>query len=186
MAKSSIYYFISDVLRCHPGELGSSFIYASNHHLISKEVIREIIKDEVKKNKPEYKILINALIIQENFLRALSRASVYEVIEIVDELKVCFTSKYKNVRKKSSEVILHLFALLYFEYVIMPGRKDEGKSYLANFMRVFSKQDMVEVINLYGVLYRWILERHGLDVGVGDEEPKKLIVILEKFYSFPV
>lgn len=186
MSKSSLYYFIKDIIRCIPSKLGTNFVYVSNHHLISKKIIRIIFKDEIKEKKPEYKILINILIIQYDFLNSLSRAAIYEVIEIVDELKYCIGTKFKTVRKKGSAVVISLFSILYFEYILMPGRRNEGKEYLDKFRKTFSREDMIEVINTYGPLYGWIFEKHGIDLGTGEETLQKLPLVLDRFYSTPI
>ena len=65
----------------------------------------------------------------------------------------------------------------------MPLRQKEGKSYLDKFKNIFSKNDMINVINANDFLSRFIFENHGVEIGYGEERNSKLKEILSKFYT---
>jgi hypothetical protein len=183
MEKDNFYYFMKDVLKSSSANFESNFYYVANHHLLSKEAVREILVDEVNSKKPDYKILIACLKSQNSFLYQSGRGAVYEVIEIVESLKKCLNSKFLTVKNTAGNVALNLFAVLYFEYVIMPGRKEEGKEYIEKFRKYFSAEDMFEIINRSTSFYRFVFERQGIELGIGHEVPLRLEKILRSFYS---
>src|SRR3989339_1321736 len=119
--EANFYYLMKDILSCFPNNFENNFLGIINHHFIAKETTRKILIDEAKKKKSDFKILTGALILQNAFLKQSSRGALYEVIDIVEQLKICSKSKLKTIKKLSTQVILKLFVTLYFEYVIMPG-----------------------------------------------------------------
>lgn len=181
--RDNVYYLIRDILSCFPDNFEGRFLGVVNHHLIAKEATRQILMDEVKKPKPQFRILAGALILQNYFLRQMQRAAIYEVFGVVGALKYCFlSSSFKTIKKLSAQVILRLFATLYFEYIIMPGRKEEGKSYLDQFRKHLSVEDITNAMNLDDVFPRFIFENHGIELGFGTEANIRLREMLNKFY----
>lgn len=181
--RDNVYYLMRDILSCFPDNFESHFLGVVNHHLIAKEAIRQILMDEIKQKKPRFRILAGALILQNAFLRQMQRIAIYEVIDVVAALKYCFrSSPFKTIKKLGAQVTLRLFATLYFEYIIMPGRKEVGNTYLDQFKEHFSQDDMIDIINTKGVFPRFIFERHGIELGFGDEANTRLGEILNKFY----
>ena len=182
--KDSFYYLMRDILSCFPDKFEQNFLGIINHHLIAKKATRRILMDEIKMPKPKYRILAGALILQNAFLRQMQRVALYEVIDVIVALKYCFSnSPFKTGKKLSAQTILRLFATLYFEYIVMPLRQKEGKSYLDKFKKYFSKNDMINVINANDFLSRFIFENHGVEIGYGEERNSKLKEILSKFYT---
>lgn len=181
--RDNFYYLMKDILSCFPDNFEQNFLGIINHHLVAKEATRQILKDEVKMVKPKYRILAGALVLQNAFLRQMQRVALYEVIDVVPVLKYCFSnSSFKTVKKLSAQVILRLFATLYFEYIIMPLRKEEGKPYLDEFRKYFPRNDLVNIINANDFPSRLIFENHGVEIGYGEERNIKLKEILNKFY----
>ncbi len=182
--RDNFYYLMRDILSCFPDKFERNFLGVINHHLIAKEATRQVLMDEIKMPKPNYRILAGSLILQNAFLRQMQRVALYEVIDVLAALRYCFfNSTFKTVKKISAQVILRLFAVLYFEYIVMPLRHKEGKSYLDKFRKYFSKNDMINVINTNDFLSRFIFENHGLEIGYGEERNTKLKEILNKFYT---
>lgn len=181
--RDNVYYLMRDILSCFPDNFESHFLGVINHHLIAKEATRQILMDEIKQKKPRFKILAGALILQNAFLRQMQRVALYEVTDIIAALKFCFrNSSFKTIKKLSAQVALRLFCTLYFEYIIMPGRKKEGKPFINRFKKHFSKNDILDVINTDGVYPRFIFESHGIELGFSDRMNKKLKEVLDKFY----
>ncbi len=182
--KDNFYYFMRDILSCFPDNFGGNFIGIANSHLIAKETTRQILADEVKQKKPNFRILAGGLILQNAFLRQLSRAAIYEVIEVVPELKYCYLNDpRKTIKKLAAQTMLRLFVTLYFEYVIMPGRKEEGKVYINKFKEYFSENNITDAMNMDGVFANFIFEQHGIELSFGEEANKRLGEMLSKFYN---
>ncbi len=182
--KDNLYYLMRDILSCFPDKLERSFLGVINHHLITKQATRQILMDEIKIPKPSYRILTGSLILQNAFLRQTQRVALYEVIDVLVALRFCFfNSTFKTVKTISAQVILRLFATLYFKYIVMPLRGKEGKSYLDKFRKYFSKNDMINVINANDFHSRFIFENHRIEIGYDEERNSKLKEILNKFYT---
>jgi len=182
--RDNFYYLMRDILSCFPDKFERNFLSVINHHLIAKEATRQILMDEVKVSKPNYRILAGSLILQNAFLRQMQRVALYEVIDVVPALKYCFCdSSFKTVKRISAQVILRLFVTLYFEYIVMPLKRKEGKSYLDKFKKYFSKNDMINVINANDFHSRCIFDNHGVEIGYGEERNPKLKEILNKYYT---
>jgi len=183
--KDNFYYFMKDVLACFPNKFGGNFIGMANHHFIVKEATRQILSEEIKQKKPQFRILAGALILQNNFLWQMPRVALYEVIDIASELKHCFyKDSRKTIKNLSALTIIRLFVTLYYEYVIMPGRKEEGKEFLNKFKNIFSKEDIIKIISImdsFRIIY--IFEQQGIDLKFGKEANKRLIEVIEKFYE---
>jgi len=182
--KDAVYFLLRDILSCFPTSVESNLISALNQHLISKELTRQIFKEEVQKKSPSFRILAGALTLQKFFLIQLPRAAFYEVIDVVPELRHClYNDPRKTIRGLSAEVILRLFIILHFEFRILPGKGDQ--SYIEQFKEHFSKDDMKNILNAHEmcVPVRFIFERHGIDLGVGDEIQKRIENTLNEFYS---
>lgn len=164
-SESNIYYLMTDILACFPDRFEDHFLGTINHHLIAKETIRKILIDEVKKQKPEFRILSGALILQNVFLRQMQRSAIYEVIDVLEPIKICLKSNFKIIKKLANEILLRFFTILYFEYIFMPGRKEEGKEYIKKFKNIFSIDNVIEAIETQGVFPRFIFENHmkGID-----------------------
>ena len=183
ITRNDIYYLIRDILDSLPDKFEDNFLSKANNHQIMKEITRQVFIDEVKKKKPEFRILAGALILQNSLLQRVRRSSIYEVIEVVGPMKICFHSTFKTIRKLSAEAILRLFATLYFEYKIMPGRKKEGNVYLVKFKSTLSKDNIIEAINIEGIFPQWIFERHGISIRTGKDMNIDFQNIIEKFYE---
>lgn len=181
--ESNIYYLMKDILSCFPDKFEDNFLSKINNHQIVKEATRQILIDEVKKKKQEFRILSGTLILQNLLLQRARRSSIYEVIEVIEPIKLCFHSTFKTIKKLSAEAILKLFTTLYFEYIIMPGRKDEGKEYLGKFRNVYSSNDIIEAMSIEGVYPRWIFERHGISIRTGKDTDVDFQNIIDKFYE---
>ncbi len=182
--RDNVYYLMRDILSCFPDKFERNFLGVINHHLIAKEATRQVLMDEIKGPKPNYRVLAGSLILQNAFLRQMQRVALYEVIDILAALRFCFlNSSFKTVKKISAQVILRLFSTLYFEYIIMPLRRKEGKSYLNEFKKYFSKNDMIAVISANDFLSRFIFENHGVEIGYGEERDTRLKEVLNKFYA---
>jgi len=182
--RDNVYYLMRDLLSCFPNKFKSNFLDVVNHHFIAKKATRQVLMDEIKNAKPQFRILAGALILQNAFLLQMPRIAVYEVIDIVEALKYCFRdSPFKTIERLSAQVILRLFATLYFEYIILPRRKKEGKTLFNKFKRYFSKNDIIDAMNTDGVFPRFIFENHGIELGFGKEVNIRLKEILDKFYS---
>ncbi|KKT58106.1 MAG: hypothetical protein UW51_C0006G0193 [Candidatus Amesbacteria bacterium GW2011_GWA1_44_24] len=182
--RDNVYYLMRDILSCFPDKFEQNFLGVINHHLIAKEATRQVLMDEIKMPRPKYRILAGALIFQNAFLQQMQRVALYEVIDVVAALKYCFSnSSFKTVKRLSAQVILRLFATLYFEYIIMPLRNEGEKSYLDEFRRYFSRTDIIDVIKVNDFYSRLIFERHGIEIGYGEEKNTKLKEILNKFYT---
>lgn len=182
--RDAIYFLMKDILSCFPDSVESNLISALNQHLISKEATRQILKDEIQKKEPQFRILAGTLTLQNNFLRQFPRVAFYEVIDIVRELKYCFyTDQRKTIKKLSAQVILRLFLTLYFEFFILPTRRKEGRVYVNKFKKFFFREDIVKIINTTNIYPRFIFEQYGIDLGVGDEIQKRIKNTLDKFYS---
>jgi len=136
----------------------------------------------VKKN-PKFQIIMGALILQNDFLRQTPQIAFYEVIEIVNELKYCFyKDKRKTIRSLSAQIILRLFATLYLEFRLLPSSNKSNEGYLDQFIKSFSKQDILDIFYTNGFEGRLIFQSHGIDLGSLNEINTKLTTILHKFY----
>lgn len=181
--RDSVYYLMQDILSCFPDNFESNFLSAANHHFVAKEATKQILVDEIKQEKPRFRILAGVLILQNAFLRQMQRVALYEVIDIVSVLKFCFyRTSFKTIKRLSAQVVLRLFCTLYFEYIIMPRRKKEGKPFISRFKEYFSANDIIDVMNTGGVFPRFIFESHGIELGFGKEANTRLKEILGKFY----
>ncbi|MDX9856123.1 MAG: hypothetical protein RBS86_04910 [Candidatus Moranbacteria bacterium] len=181
--KDGVYYLMRDIISCFPYKDGN-FLGAMNHHFIAKNAIRLILLDEIKKKKPEFRILAGALTIQNTFLHQLGRVAIYEMNEVIPALKFCLTyKKSKIVKRLSAEVVLRLFTVLYFEYIIMHGRREEGKEFIEKFKKCINRDDVIDAMNTNRVYPRFIFESNGIELGFGKEGKKRFHEILNKFYK---
>ena len=181
--KNNLYFLVKDILSSFSGDIEQNLIHTLNSHFISKEATRNILKDEIKEKVPRYKILRGALIIQNDLLRKLPSSAIYEVSEVMAELKYCFKiDKRKTIKRLSAQVILRLFASLYFEFIIMPLGDQDTKLYLNKFKKYFSKSDLITIFSKDFFYARYIFKGHGIELGTSDEAKAKLKKILNKFY----
>jgi hypothetical protein len=179
-----IYYLMKDILFCFPDTVENNLVGALNQHLIAKTTIQQIFKNEVREKKPQFRILAGALILQNNFLRSLPSSAFYETMDIVPEIKYCFSdSKTITLRRLSAQTILRLFISLYLEYCIIQTQNKIGLKYRNKFKKYFSKEDMKIIINTDGFLPKLIMRSYGIELGVGEEINSKIDSILDNFYS---
>lgn len=182
MKKNAIYYLVKDLLNAFPATTDSSVISTLNQHLISKEAIRLVFKDEVKEKKPQFTILRTILIVQDNFLRQFPQGALYEVTEILNELEYCYKKdSRKTIKKLSSQVILRLFVTLYFEFRILPMHHKEDEEFIKKFKEHFSKKDIEEIMVADLFLTKFIFKYQYMDLGSQLEIQTKLKQILNKF-----
>ncbi len=183
MKRDAVYYLIRDLLDSFSAVTGRSLVSVLNRHFISKEAIRLAFKDEVNIKEPQYSILRGVLIVQNNFLRQFPQSAFYEVIDILPELKYCLKKDTrKTIRKLSAQVILRLFASIYFELRMLPMYHKEDEIYIKKFSSYFSKKDMIEIMNNDEFLTRFIFEQGMISLGTMEEMRIKIHAILNKFY----
>ncbi len=171
--RDNVYHLIRDILSCFLDKFERNFLSIINHHLIAKEATRQILMDEIKRSRsrPKYRVLAGSPILQNAFLQQMKRVALYEVVDVLAALRYFFfNSTFKTIKRISSQVILRLFATLYFEYIVMPLRRKEGKPYLRKFRKYFSEKVMIDVINANGFLSRFIFENQGVEIGYGEEK----------------
>lgn len=184
-SKNNTYFLVRDILNSFPYKIERNLISSLNNHHIFKQTTREILKEEVKKKKPNFNLLCGALIMQNAFLGTLPQIAFYEIVDVVSELKFCyFKDKRKTIRRLSGESILRLFVSLYFEFCMLP-HKERSLSSVEKFKKHFSREDIESVINNQNMFIpvRFIFERHGIDLGIGEEPKSRIIKILDNFYS---
>jgi hypothetical protein len=182
--KDPTYFLIEDILSCFPDNVKENLISVLNRHRISKEFAGRIFKAETKNKKPNFHILAGVLILQNDHLRRSPSSAFYEAIEVIPELKYCFKNdSRKTIKRLSAQTILRLFAILYLEFVIMPGREGGGRKYIDRFKEFFTKEDMREIINRDMFYTQLIFQRLGIiDLGVGINLTVRLKDILNEFY----
>jgi len=181
--RDNVYYLMRDIISCFPTTFENNFLGIINHHFIAKEATRRILIDEIRQEKPRFRTLAGCIILQNVFLRTMQRVALYEVIDIVPALKFCFReTKFKTIKNLSAETILRLFCTLYFEYFIMPLRKNEGRPFIVKFKKYFSREDIVDTINTQKISTKYIFEDHGIDLAYGIERNKRLKEIIKEFY----
>jgi hypothetical protein len=181
--KDVTYYLIRDILSCFPDSVEKNLISVLHRHLISKNNIRDISLNEIKEEKPSFRILSGALIAHNNFLRQMPNVAFYETLDILEVLAYCFKKdRRKTLKRLSAQTILRLFASLYFEFIFLPLPPSD-KSELETFKKTFSREDIVEVISVNDFYTRYIFENHRIDLGVRDEPKRQLKIILDEFYN---
>ena len=182
--KNNFYYLMKDILKSLPDNFRENFLSIINDYAIAKETSRKILLNEINEKKPSFRILYGGLILQNCYLRKSSRGAMYEVMEVVEAIKYCFSkSKLIKLNRLSSEAILRLFCILYLEYILIPTRSKEGKVFIRNFKKHFSKEDIVKAIRIQGISVRYIFEGHMVELGYGQDRNKRLKETLEEFYS---
>jgi len=183
--RDSIYYFIRDILHdCFFKNSNTNLASVLNRHLITKNSVRDVFKDEVKESKPKFKVLQNSLIVLNNYLRILPTSAFYEVVENLPELKYCLKKdKRITVIKLSAQTIFRLFITIYYETIFLPlGNRDKDE-FVSIFTKYFSKSDMLQIIEICGFHTHFILDQHGLDMGFGEDKKEKLKRIVDQFYK---
>src|SRR3989344_281606 len=147
MKKNNLYYLVEDILNCFSATTDPSLISALSRHLISKEAVKSVLKEEIQSKKPRFSVIRGSLMVQNNFLRQFSQNAFYEVIDILDELKYCLEKdKRKTIKRLSSQVILRLFTTLYFEFRMLPMHHKEDEEYIDKFKKYFSKEQILEIM----------------------------------------
>lgn len=182
--KDTVYYLMRDILSCFPNKFKRNFLSIINYHLIAKEAVQHILKNEIKEEKPSFRIIAGALILQNSFLYQMDRVAFYEIIDIVEELNYCFKKDpRKTIKGLSGQIILRLFATLYSEYIAL-NRAEEGKKFLNLFKAQFSQKDIIKIFNSISTpTLRFILEKHNVGLSSNERMYKRLKEILDKFYS---
>jgi len=180
------YFLIRGVLSCFPYKVDRNITSALNRHSLSKEITRKVLKDEIKKDKPDFYILAGGLVLQIEFLRSMPQIAFYEVVEIIDVFRYCFKQdKRITIKRFSRQAVLRLFACLYSEFINLPMHHEEDKEFIVEFRKFFSKKDMLEIINYDIFLSRFIFEELLIDVGAIYQRQMKIQKILDNFYQFP-
>lgn len=187
--KTNFYYLMRDILSCFPNNIGDNLINTLNNHFISQESAKMIFKEEVTNKKPNFRILSGILILQNAALRQIPRAAFYEVIDVLEELKYCFEKdSRKTIKNLSKQTILRLFATLYFEFVMLPLRREEGNIYIHKFQKTVTKEDMLKImldfVKRDRFLLHFIFKEHNIEMKIDDENEMAIRVtdLLEKFY----
>lgn len=187
--KTNFYYLMRDILSCFPDNIGGNLINTLNNHFISQESAKRIFKEEVTNKKPNFRILSGILILQNAALRQIPRAAFYEVIDVLEELKYCFEKdSRKTIKNLSRQTILRLFATLYFEFVMLPLRREEENIYINKFKKKFTKEDMLKImldfVKRDRFFLHFIFKEHNIEMKIDDENKMAIRVtdILEKFY----
>jgi len=184
MKKDNTYYLIRDILSCFPTTVSENLVNTLNTHLIAKERIFKIIKDESESKKPDYHVLSGALITLNAFLRQFPRTAFYEVIEVLLVAKNLYLKdKRKTIRGLSGEFILRLFLTLYHESCLI--KKSEAVKYYQRFKKIIPKKEMNSIYDskdLRTPIY-YIFHEHGFELGMLDERIKMIKGIIGKFYK---
>lgn len=181
--KDSLYFLVRDILASYPTQTSRGLSTVLSNHAVSKETIKNVFKDEVKEGKPSFKILESALEVQSVFLRILPTIACYEVIELLDELEYCLRKdKRITIKKLCKQVILRLFASLYFEYIIIKVPDKEGKALIASFKKSFSKDDVRKIVDKDPYKSKLILKSHGIELGPISTDMKSFELMLDRFY----
>jgi len=186
--KTNLDFLIEDVLSCLFGNTGECLIEVLNSYKISKDSVIKVFRNEIRKDKPDFRILLGALIVLENQLRKWQK-DFYCVIETLSEIKYCFIKdQRKTIRKCAAVCIFRLFLSLWCESKLAP---EEIKNSLNKFRDIISKQDIKNIVELIGgfkegnlLKWRFIFEEHGLkfDITNPEKEERKLNEILKEFY----
>lgn len=183
--RNSVYYLMRDIVGCFPNRFEDNFLCSINRHQIARESVKQILKDEIGEPKPKFKILIGSLILLDSFVSKRGRSPLYELNDVLEELRFCFlNTSFKTVKERSASVIFEIFVKLYSEYIMNPGRKEEGEMYLNQFRKLFPPNDMILVLNILGIYSPgWILKRHLIvDRHENNKNTKRMKEIFNEFY----
>jgi len=158
-------------------------------HEISKNSILKIFKDEAKKKKPEYRVLMGAISVLNYQLYDWYR-DFYTSADAIAELKYCcFKDKRKNVKGLAMQCVLRLFLSLYHENEIKS--LDDNDIRLIKFKSTIKIDDMKKITEKLGIfkygnmLGRIIFEANmsKFDIIKPEKEKKIFNDKLDRFYS---
>jgi len=190
MKRNEVYFLMRDILGCFPDRVGIHLIYTLNSHKVAKDFILKIFKDEIKKEKPEYRILMGAISVLNSQLFNWYR-NFYDSADTIAELKYCcFQDKRKTVKGKAMECILRLFLSLYHENKIVKSLNSNDKR-IVKFKNVIKSDDMKKITETLGIfiygnlLGRLIFEKQmfKFDTTNPTKEEKRFNYMLNEFYS---
>lgn len=183
--KAEVYYFIRDLLGCFPNKVDKNLIAVLNGHSIAKNNAINAFKDEIKKAKPQYRILIGMVIILNKQLIDYQR-SIGDSVSVVKELKYCcFVDKRKSLNKVSLQCLLRLFASLYYENKITLSLHDSDDA-IVNFKQSVTEDDIksiAEALKLFTSnqsIKRYIFEQQGIVI----DTKERFEEVVQKFYSY--
>lgn len=183
---SQIFYLIKDILSSFPNKVEENLISSLYRHKLVKDNLLKIFKEEVKQKKPDYKLFSGILIVLFNYLRAMPRVAFFEVIELVNELKYCFyKDKRKNIRRLSAQVILCLFLTLYVEFRLMPMHHKDDEKYIDKFKKVFTPNDILNVIKETDNHYitNFLFQQLGFKTILVEEKKQQINKIIKIFWN---
>lgn len=178
-------------MNCIIGDTSRNLISVLKGNHVAKEGVIRAFKDEARKEKPNWRVLVAALYVLNEGLRNWNR-DFYNSSKVMKEVKYCHSEdKRSRVKRAASEHVLRLFLSFYHEYCRIKSIDSKDK-HLLTFKKIYKEKDIersTEVLDIFNDktpgFGKTIFEHHGFKFHMEDIEKtqRKFKETLREFYN---